>query len=194
MRSKSSKLAQEQLTKEVLSTLLMYDDVSGKLFWRERPLNFFSDFKLGKSRCGSAWNTKYAGKEAFISTDKDGYKKGEIFAVTYFSHRVIWMMHYNEWPDCVDHIDGNPVNNRLDNLRSVPHEDNCKNQKIPINNTSGVIGVSWKSKINKWQASIRILGVDKYLGVFSDKGAAIKKRKEAEQLYKFHENHGRVSL
>ena len=64
---------------------------------------------------------------------------------------------------CVDHMDGNGLNNRRSNLRIATHSENMKNRKLQINNTSGVKGVTWHKSRQKWQASIRSDGVVKYL-------------------------------
>jgi hypothetical protein len=56
-------------------------------------------------------------------------------------HRIIWAMHYNEWPHLIDHIDRNPQNNRIENLRSADKRINYINSGLASNNTSGVKGV-----------------------------------------------------
>lgn len=59
-------------------------------------------------------------------------------------HRVIWEMHYGEIaPDkFIDHIDGDKLNNKLENLRIVSREGNARNCKPRLDNTSGVVGVT----------------------------------------------------
>lgn len=56
-------------------------------------------------------------------------------------------------------------------------------QKIPKNNSSGVKGIYWDEKANKWVAQIKFQGKKIYLGIFSDKNKAIAARKEAEEKY-----------
>ena len=82
-----------------------------------------------------------------------------------------------------DHIDGDPRNCRRENLRPATIQENSRNRGLKSNNTSGVAGVSWHKKTNKWTAYI---GVDKkhiYLGEFVDKQDAIKTRLQAEAKY-----------
>lgn len=58
-------------------------------------------------------------------------------------HRVILvMMNIDILDKVVDHIDGNPFNNKLDNLRVTTQEMNTRNRKIHTNNASGVTGIS----------------------------------------------------
>lgn len=83
----------------------------------------------------------------------------------------------------VDHIDGDPLNNRKSNLRICSHQENIMNQKIRIDNTSGFKGVNWDKRKGKWRARIHIHGKDKHLGYFESKEEAAKSRVKAEQEY-----------
>ena len=59
----------------------------------------------------------------------------------------------------VDHIDGNPLNNKLDNLRPCTQRENVKNKSFMSRNTSGAIGVYFDKARNKWAAEIRSDGL-----------------------------------
>ena len=72
----------------------------------------------------------------------------------------------------IDHIDGNPHNNRLENLRACTASQNQGNRKISSNNTSGFKGVCFQKKIGKWQASCRINGTRKHGWFETKEGAA----------------------
>jgi len=182
------------LTKIILDELLEYDKVSGKLFWKKRPQEYFPDVVCGKSKAENIWNTRFSGKEAFTCTSKRGYKKGKIFGTHYLAHRVIWFMVHGEWPDTVDHINGDKIDNRLLNLRSVPHKENMKNQKVRSNNTSGTMGVYWDKVASKWVVQLQTANGQIYAGKFVDKSDAVECRKLLEVVHGYHENHGRVSL
>ena len=77
---------------------------------------------------------------------------------------------------CVDHIDGNPLNNNLTNLRWATYTENSRNSKISIRNISGTKGVHFYNRDNKWKASIRFEGKQTYLGCFDTMEEAIAAR------------------
>ena len=83
----------------------------------------------------------------------------------------------------VDHINGNTLDNRLENLQICSIcENNRKQQKRP-DNKSGVVGVHWYTRTNKWMAFIKINGKRKHLGYFENFEDAVKSRKDAEEKY-----------
>ena len=65
-----------------------------------------------------------------------------------------------------DHVDRNGLNNRESNLRPDPRDLNSANRDRQANNTSGVKGVSWGSRQNKWRAYVRSNGKLRHLGYF----------------------------
>lgn len=70
----------------------------------------------------------------------------------------------------VDHINGNTLDNRRENLRTATHQQNLENRARGANSNSstGVRGVHWDKRTKKFQAQIRAGGVTKYLGRFTD--------------------------
>lgn len=74
----------------------------------------------------------------------------------------------------VDHINGNGLDNRLENLRVVTNSRNHGNQRKPRNNTSGYKGVGWHKKAEKWSASITCMAHKNYLGLFETKEDAAR--------------------
>jgi hypothetical protein len=93
----------------------------------------------------------------------------------------------------VDHINGNRLDCRKQNMRICHKEKNPINCKTYKSNTSGVKGVSWMKKLSKYQASICVNGKSIYLGVHSDINDAIAARKEAENKYFGEFNRGGVN-
>lgn len=180
---------------DLLRKLLRYEPETGKLFWRERTPDMFSEAKYSAMRVCSSWNQKNAKKEAFTATcRKTGirYKSGAIFGQNYFAHRICWKLFFGNDPvGFIDHINGIAEDNRIKNLRDVTHSENCKNQKLRKINKSGVCGVSWNKggKSGFWVATIS----GKHLGSFSKFEDAVSCRKKAELMLSYHKNHGRIA-
>ena len=85
----------------------------------------------------------------------------------------------------VDHLSHKPNDNRKENLRPVSHNENMFNKCIYNNNTSGVTGVTWHKRMNKWRVSITVNKKPIHLGYFDkeDFDKAVKIRKQAEEKY-----------
>lgn len=162
-----------------------YDPKSGELTWKTRPRHHFQSSMVWKT-----WNTKWAGKKVG-SVDSKGHGRLLVKGKPTGVHRVCWKLYYGHDPvNDIDHIDHNPLNNRIDNLRDVTHRENCRNLKLNRNNKSGHMGVFWIAKLGKWQAKIRDNYKDVNLGFYLTLDEAISARKEGEKIYGYHENHG----
>lgn len=85
----------------------------------------------------------------------------------------------------VDHINGNTLDCRKQNLRIASHAQNSMNRKVSVNNTSGITGVTWKKDKEKWKAYITVKGKQIHLGYFKKEELekAILARKTAEKEY-----------
>lgn len=143
------------ITASSLHDILQFDFEAGKMYWRPR------------AHATPQWNGRYAGKEAFTS-DNGGYKRGSISGRLYLAHRVIYAAAHDEWPDLIDHINRNPRDNRLSNLRSANRAGNAYNSKIRADNVSGVSGVSWNKRRKCWRAYLTVLGSQKHLGFYEN--------------------------
>ena len=82
-----------------------------------------------------------------------------------------------------DHIDRNPMNNRRNNLRKATLAENARNCNKPKNNSSGIIGVCWINREQKWHSYITVNNQRKSLGYFINKIDAIVARLNAELKY-----------
>lgn len=81
----------------------------------------------------------------------------------------------------VDHINGDKLDNRRENLRICTRSENARNKGLTKNNKSGVAGVSWDEARNKWMASIKLNKKSYNLGRFDKIEDAIRIRKDSEQ-------------
>lgn len=119
------------LNKELASKLFLYKD--GILYWKIIKLE-----EAGYRR-------------------KDGYIYGvKVMGKSYLAHRIIFLLHHGYMPKVVDHIDGNPSNNRIENLRECSMQTNQYNRKINKNNTSGIKNVYFAKNRNKWRVELKI--------------------------------------
>ena len=82
-----------------------------------------------------------------------------------------------------DHIDRNELNNRKSNLRPATVKENARNGPLRSTNTSGIIGVGWRERYQKWQAQITVDYKGIHLGYFTNKDDAIRARLNAEVKY-----------
>lgn len=169
----------------ILNTLLRYESETGKLFWKKRP----EDMPYA-----NRFNAQFAGKEALYGIGAShGYKSGAIFNTQVLAHRVIWAMHFGEWPNIIDHINGDKLDNRIENLRNVTRCENAQNMKRASNNKSGAAGVYWAPHAGKWRAAIKVEKKSKHLGYFDCVDDAAKARRMADRQFGYHPNHGRES-
>lgn len=83
----------------------------------------------------------------------------------------------------VDHIDGNTLDNRRDNLRSATRAQNLQNHKVSRRNKSGVTGVCWHKRSQVWTVQISVHRRLVYLGTFRDLDEAAEVRRQAEIKY-----------
>lgn len=169
---------------EILNDLLTYDNDTGFLYWKERDIKYFTEYKYQK-----IWNDEFAYERAFMTTDEKGYYSGYILGKKKLSHRIIWQMHNDEVPDIIDHIDGNRKNNVLNNLRNVDVGENNRNMKLRSDNRYGQVGIRASGK--KWRAFIYHNKKEINLGSFGNIEDAIEARLNAQISLGYHENHGK---
>lgn len=136
------------LTQECLNELFEYRN--GDLYW--------------KITCASRIKD---GKKAGTLSSR-GYTNIVINGRSYKLHRLIFLMHKGFLPNCIDHIDGNPANNLIENLREATYAQNQLNARTRINSKSKIKCVSWEAKTNKWRVRMMVNGVCKYFGEYKD--------------------------
>ena len=135
--------------------------------------------------------------EIVCKKNSSGYYEYRVFdeesneSKKYKAHRLAWLYEYGEFPNNIDHINGDRTDNRIQNLRDVSKAENNRNLSIYKNNKSGHIGVYFDNRLKKYCANIRYNGKLIHLGVFTSIDEAIASRKGAEITLGFHENHGK---
>ncbi len=149
---------------------IVFSYADGELLW-----------KAGKQGRGCV-----AGRCAGTKTIR-GYVAVTVDGKKHYAHRIIWEMFNGQINNglCIDHIDGNGSNNRIENLRLVSLSQNQRNAKTPKNCRLGIIGVYPKAN------GFAVQCAGEYIGFYGDFFQACCARKSAEIGNHFHENHGR---
>lgn len=136
-------------------------------------------------------NKRHAGKLAAMTPNDSGYRRVRVDGVRLLAHRVVFAMHHGYWPKGeIDHIDGDPGNNAIANLRECKHIENLRNCKKPISNTSGVTGVGFHKASGKYRATINDNGRHVHLGLFLSMEQAVEARDRAKNALQYTERHG----
>ncbi len=122
----------------------------------------------------------------------NGYIQIRIKNKLYYAHRLAFLHVLGVFPkQQIDHINGNRSDNSWINLREVSSTLNQQNAPLSKNNTSTVVGVLWDKRRKSWLAKIGVNSKELYLGAFKEFDLAVIARKNAEQHYGYHPNHGR---
>lgn len=137
-----------------------YDPLTGEITIRPRE---------GDDRKTLAFNARYAGRSVGFPMNV-GYLFVKVMDQHLLAHRVGWALHYGEWPDEIDHKDGNKHNNKLDNLRSATRLQNMANR--PGRASSGFKGVKPARTGTRWCAYIGAREKCRYLGTFDTRELA----------------------
>lgn len=116
---------------------------------------------------------------------KDKYRLCRINGKDYYQHRLVFLYLFGEIPlKYVDHINGDPSDNRIENLRQATQSENIQNQKKPhVDNKSGYLGVHWSNLYKTWIAQISKNGKRKTLGRFKTAEDAHKRYLEEKSIF-----------
>lgn len=139
------------LTQARLQELLNYDPETGFFTWRVS--------RQGNSKAGdrAGWQRK------------DGYVRIKVAQHSEWAHRLAWLYVYGSWPlNQIDHINGDPSDNRIANLRDVEPRINMQNERKGRRRKCGgsLIGAHWSTVWSRWKSSISTDGKSVHLGWF----------------------------
>lgn len=158
--------------------VVTYDRESGLFHWRTRPA---TDFTNGHPWTYKIWNKRYAGQVAGTFR-ADGYVRIAIDEAVFYAHRLAWLLVHGEpVPSEIDHIDGDPGNNRIENLRAATHSANLANSRTHKNNLVGIKGVEMSKSGRRFEARIRWQGRRYYVGTYATLEEAMAARREAAE-------------
>jgi hypothetical protein len=119
----------------------------------------------------------------------DGRIKINVNSKTYYAHRLAWFYIYGDFPKKhIDHINGNPSDNRICNLRQATDAQNNQNKTKPLstNKTSKYLGVSFEKKAGKYVAQICKNRKSYRLGYFDNQDEAYETYLKAKrELHEF---------
>lgn len=114
-------------------------------------------------------------KKLYLKSNK---RIGKRKSITFYMHRIIMDCPENK---VVDHINGNTLDNRKENLRICTKSENNIN-RAP-NKNSNHKGVSWCTGIKKWSSKIGINKKRIHLGYFDSEIKAVIAYNQASIKY-----------
>ena len=154
---------------DYLQECFSYNPITGRLIWRNRPRQHFKG--------GAGWhnfNRQFAGRLAGAKAS-DGRYNVKLNGQCLKASRVVWALHVRtELLGYIDHIDGNPANDCVANLRVATPQQNTFNRAHTSSNSSGITGVTWHTPSAKWWARVTRDGKTYSLGLFPSVAAAAR--------------------
>jgi len=157
-------------TQEALQNLFNYQD--GVLTWKNPRGRVSTDTPAG-------------------TVSSNGYRIIKIDGKVYLAHRLVFLIHHGFMPEYIDHIDGNRLNNRIENLREATKTQNGSNMKLRSDNKTGFKGVTFHKTNKRYHAQLKVNGTNKHVGYFDTvelaNDALVKARNE---LHGEFANHG----
>ena len=158
------------MNQELLHKLFDYKD--GLLFWKSKRNGIKPNKQAGWLSENGYW---------CIKVNKQIFRR----------HRIVFAMHHGFMPEFIDHINGIKNDDKIENLREATKTQNQYNTKLRKNNTSGVKGITWHKRIEKWAIQITVNKKKHHIGYFDDIELAELVIQEARNKYhKEFANHG----
>ena len=156
-----------------------------------RPINnhYVDDYGVGHIKMSNTDNEMLCDAECmeillkYYWNESGGYARSSIDNKKIYAHRIVINAGDFEVNKQVDHINGNTLDNRKQNLRIVTSRQNSLNASIRKDNTSGVTGVCWDKRRNQWLVRVYDDGKEICLGYFADFDDAVAARKNGVEKF-----------
>lgn len=133
---------------EVAREYLSYDSETGEISWLKQGSGVMRGMIAG-------------------TVTNRGYRRIKLEGRQFLAHRLAWALYFNEQPSSfIDHINGLRDDNRIINLRVVTRSQNNTNSAIRKDSKTGVKGVRFMKRENKYAAIIKVNGRSEYIGYF----------------------------
>lgn len=156
----------------------MTDDMTKR---RDEELKLFNEYLIIEPSTGlikwkKSTNTKIKAGSICGNKRKNGRTDIQILGKKYLAHYIVWVFFNKKIPSgVIDHINGNPSDNRIDNLRDCTPRQNSQNYKT--HRSGKLVGASFNNKRKMWAAQIYINKKNIFLGYY-------KTEAEAHNVYK----------
>lgn len=143
----------ESITHKALLAILHYEPETGIFTWKTRRTI------SNKIHEGNMAGSVYSIEKPYIRITIEN--------VNYSAHRLAWFYVYGVWPKGqIDHINGDKSDNKIINLREASNSQNNQNKKVRKDSSTGIKGVSFDKRKNKYRAAIKVDGAQISLGSF----------------------------
>jgi hypothetical protein len=133
-----------------------------------------------KIKAGRGTSVKRPGDVVAPAPDPLGYCYVTWRRKHYAVHRVVFLLTYGYLPDCIDHIDGNPSNNRAENLRVATRLQNQFNRRPNTRSKTGIKNVTPHQ--GKWQVRFSVDRKTRHYGCYEtiEEATAVAAKVRAE--------------
>lgn len=161
----------KEITHELVLKMFRYDPEKGGLYYMVRPAR--------RVRIG----------DRFGSINGSGRRTGRLCDRNIYEHRLVWFFHHGDWPTkgkSIDHINGDYIDNRIENLREATQLENLQNKAAHRGTRTGLTG-AYPQYGGKFYAKIMKEGKSIHLGSFDTAEKAHDAYVEAKKhLHSFH--------